>query len=484
MTRPALSFRERVGYGVADFGASLTFVAVNTWLLYFLVNVVGLGPLRAGLVFVAGRVFDALLDPVMGLVSDRTQNRWGRLPYIRLGAAPLGASFALLWFLPDGPGGFALALGAFGLFSLFYTVVQVPYLALTPELAPGYDERTSLSAYRVGFGVLASLLAVALPPVIITSFGTSSGDAPTLAASGPTGWRVMGVLFGLAAAASYLTMAASVREPGRELARASAQAAQEATKRRPVRVMTVMTEVRAAWRVHGFAPLFVLFMTVTVGLMIVNSVLPFYLESVLRLSPQAQPLVLGTLFGIAILAFPLWTFLAARFGKRAGLVFGLVGLSSGLGLIVWVEPQAFSALLALTALAGVGLSAVMLFPWAMLPDVLEFSEEARKEIGGEEAGNARAGLLYALFTFGQKLAGSLGVFANALVASLFGYQAGVAEQSARTVAGLRGMTGPVAALVFLVALLLTLRFPITRKAHEAVRTRLEARAQKSAGEKG
>ena len=152
--------------------------------------------------------------------------------------------------------------------------------------------------------------------------------------------------------------------------------------------------------------------------------------------------MLGTLFGVAILAFPFWTFLAARFGKRAGLGLGLAGLSVGLGLIVWVEPQAFSALLALTALAGIGLSAVMLFPWAMLPDVLEFSEEARKETGGEKAGNARAGLLYALFTFGQKLAGSLGVFANALVASLFGYQAGVAEQSARTVAGLRGMTGP------------------------------------------
>ena len=471
MTPPALSFRERVGYGVADFGASLTFVAVNTWLLYFLINVVGLGPLQAGLVFVAGRIFDALLDPVMGLVSDRTRNRWGRLPYIRLGAAPLGASFALLWFLPGGSGSFALALGAFGLFSLLYTVVQVPYLALTPELEPGYDARTSLSAYRVGFGVLASLLAVALPPAIIASFGASSGDAPTLAASGPTGWRVMGALFGLAAAAAYLTMTASVREPVREPEKVSG----EKVRRRPARALA---EVRAAWRVHGFAPLFALFMTVTVGLMIVNSVLPFYLESVLRLSPQAQPLVLGTLFGVAILSFPLWTFLAARLGKRAGLMLGLTLLSLGLVLIVWVAPRAFPLLLALTALAGTGLSAVMLFPWAMLPDVLEFGALGALE---EETGDARAGLLYALFTFGQKLAGSLGVFANALVASLFGYQAGVAEQSARTVAGLRGMTGPVAALVFLVALVLTLRFPITRKAHEAVRRRLEARQMEQKG---
>ncbi len=461
MTPPALSPREKLGYGVADFGASLTFVAVNTWLLYFLVNVAGLRPLEAGVVFVAGRLFDALLDPVMGLVSDRTKGRWGRLPYIRLGAAPLGVSFALLWFVPGGSGGFTVALLAFGLFSLLYTVVQVPYLALTPELAPGYDERTVLSAYRVGFGVLASLLAVALPPLIVAS----SGDA-TLAASGGAGWRVMGAVFGLAAAASYLIMAASVREPVREFARASENNSERT--RRPVRVLA---ELRAAWRVHGFAPLFALFIMVTVGLMIVNSALPFYLESGLRLAPEQQPLVLGTLFGVAVLAFPVWTFVASSFGKRAGLALGLTLLSISLVLITLLAPAGgLATLLTLVTLAGVGLSAVMLFPWAMLPDVLEFGA-----LEPGEGETERAGLLYALFTFGQKLAGSLGVFANALVVSLFGYQPGVAEQSARTVTSLGGMVGPAAALAFLVALVLTLRFPITRATHEAARARLRDR---------
>src|SRR5690606_11065157 len=116
---------------------------------------------------------------------------------------------------------------------------------------------------------------------------------------------------------------------------------------------------------------------------------------------------------------------------------------------------------------GCGLSAVMLLPWAMLPDVVEFDELA--------SGRRQEGLLYALFTFGQKLAGSVGVFANAIAAAVFGYVAGTAVQDAATVAGIRAMVRPVAAVVFAAALVLTLRFPRTRASHREVQAALEAR---------
>ena len=119
----------------------------------------------------------------------------------------------------------------------------------------------------------------------------------------------------------------------------------------------------------------------------------------------------------------------------------------------------------LILVAGFGLSAVMLFPWAMLPDVVEFDEL--------QHGLRREGLVYALFTFGQKLAGSAGVFAGAIVASVFGYQQG-AEQAPETVRGVALATGPLAAAVFACALALALRFPITRRSHAAARARLRA----------
>ena len=441
-----LRLGEKLGYGVADVGASLTFVAVNTWLLYFLVNIVGLEPLAAGVVFVVGRVLDAGLDPLMGVLSDRLKGRFKRKRFIRWGALPLGLSFALLWLVPDGSQllKFAFALVLFMLFSTLFTVVQVPYMALTPEIAADYDERTSLTSFRMGFGTFASMLAFVVPPLVVSAFS----QGPDLAQSAPLGWFVTGALFGGVASAAYLTMTATVGEPAPKSQRPESVGA------------SFWAEARAAFAIHGFREIFTLFMVVTTGIMILNSILPFYLESSLRLSADAQPLVLGTLFGVAIAAFPFWNWVATRLGKRSALVAGLLLLSAGtLALVLFSPPGRVSFyLLATSALAGVGFSAVTLFPWAMLPDVVEFDELA--------SGRRREGTVYALFTFGQKLAGSVGVFSNALVASLFGYQQGVALQSPATARALQTMAGPVAAGVFLLAVFFVVRFPITRASYE------------------
>ena len=229
------------------------------------------------------------------------------------------------------------------------------------------------------------------------------------------------------------------------------------------------SEARAAFAIPGFREVFTLFIVVTVGIMILNSILPFYLESSLKLRAAAQPLVLGTLFGVAIAAFPLWNLVAARLGKRLSLIAGLLLLSAGtLALVLFSPPGYVSAyLLTMSALAGVGLSAVLLFPWAMLPDVVEFGELS--------SGRRREGVVYALFTFGQKSAGSVGVFSNAFVASLFGYRMGVAEQSPATAKALQTMAGPVAAGVFLLAIFFVLRFPITKARHDEAVQKLKMR---------
>lgn len=453
----------RVGYGVGDLGASLTFVAINTWLLYYLVNVGGLRPFTAGLVFVIGRVVDAALDPVMGLLSDRLAPRFGRKRFVAAGAIPLGAAFAALWALPAArpEAAFALALGAVVLVSVLYTVVQVPYMALTPELAQDYDERTALSSYRIAFGTFASLVAVALPPLLVLSASPGS----ELASSTPAGWTRMGLVFGPIVALSYLIMAATVPEPRR----AATMPPSGADVERSVPALDVGASLRSAFRATGFAELLALFISVTIGIMIVNSMLPFYLESALRIpGPQQTPL-LGLLFGVAIAAFPLWSAVSNRFGKRTALAAGLVTMIAGLLPLVLLSPPGAIGvvLLAFTVVTGCGLSAVMLLPWAMLPDVVEFDELA--------SGRRQEGLLYALFTFGQKLAGSVGVFANAIAAAVFGYVAGTAVQDAATVAGIRAMVGPVPAVVFAAALVLTLRFPITRASHREVQAALEAR---------
>ncbi len=423
-----------------------------------MVNIAGLPPLQAGAVFVLGRFVDAVLDPVIGTLSDRLKPKVGRLIFLRWGAVPAGASFVILFLLPlSAEAKFFTALLGLILYSVIYTFINMPYLALLPELAPGYDERTVLNAYRLTFAMVANLIAVAAPPVIVVAV-TGSVE---LASSPPAGWLVMAVMFGLIMSAALFITGFGVREPRTSVPGAAIPGT--------VPNSSLLNEVRTAFGTHGFWQVFVMFVTVTLGFMIANSVLPFYLESALSLSAAEQPIVLLTLFGTALLTFPLWTLLSKYVGKKGALTLGLLVEAVSLLLLVSVVPagSVSGILLAVVALNAFGLAAVTLFPWAMLPDVIEFDELA--------SGRRREGLFYALFTFGQKVAGSAGVFANAIIIAAFDYQQGNSEQTPETLRGLSLMIGPVAASVFGLAILFVWLYPITRKTHRAAQ---DALAQK------
>lgn len=451
---PQLSLREKWGYGVADLGAALSYNAINFFLLFFLIEVVGLRPALAGLVLLSARLIDAVTDPLMGMITDRTRSRWGRRkPYIWAGAVPFGITFALLWTVPDASQAtmFIFAALAVALHVVVFTIVQVPYMALTPELAPEYSERTALTSYRVGFSTLASLLAAAAPPLLVALLNSGQG----LPQDARYGWVGMGLIFGALMTLAYLVMAATVRE--------------RRTLQVPFGALNLWQEYRSAFAVFGYPQVLLLFMVVTIGLGIVSSILPFYLVSAIRLSPGEQTGILGLLFGVAILALPAWNILSARAGKKAAFTAGLLILSLGLLLLVTLSPPGYLSplLLLFTILAGLGVATVLLFPWAMLPDVVEFDEL--------NTGQRREGLLYAIFTFGQKLAFALGAFLNAQMLELVGYQRGAIEQSAQAVLGIQWMIGPVASAAFLVAVLMVWRYPITKAKHEEARAALARR---------
>lgn len=444
----------RIAYGASDLGASLSFVAVNTWLLYALVHAGGVGPAVAAGVFVAGRVLDAVTDPLMGWCSDRVAPRHGRLVFLRWGALPLGASLALLFAWPAraGDGAAAAALVAFALFSLLYTVVQVPTLALTPELARTYRERTALTSWRVAFGTVASLAASALPPALVL-WGEGGG---ALGAAGPAGWTTAGVVLGSLTAVPYLVTGALLREPARPP--------------RPRRGPGPVSGLAGAWRAPGMRTTTGAFVAVTVGLMVLSSALPFFLESALRLPGSWQTPLLGGFFGVGVAAFPAWSWLADRVGKRRALAFACSALAVSLPALAWLAPvgRVGPGLLVPAAVAGVALAGALMMPWAMLPDVVEMDAAA-------SGGPRREGVLYALFTFAQKVAGSAGVFATGLVTVLLGYEAGLASQEPHTVAGLRAAVGPIAGLAFAAAAVFALRVPIDASAHERARATLAAR---------
>lgn len=453
---PPLATRTKLAYAGAEFAGAGLYTVINTWLLYYLVNAVGLLPLQAGAAFLIGRVLDAVLDPVMGELSDRLLHRVPRVRWIRLGALPLTVTFVVLWWLPSlGGPTFLLAVGSFSLFSTAFTVVAIPYQTLTPVLAPSYDDRTSLTAYRMAVATLTGMVAVAAPPLIVS--GLTGEDE--LAAAPASGWLGIGVVFGGLALVSLAVLLRQVHEPSRQ-----PDIAVPAVELGPVGFSTVTSALRQPL----VRVVIAITMVTSAGTMLANSLLPFFLESALGLEPGAQTVAFGGLFLIAIVVTPLWVRVSEAWGKGRALGAGVLIHGAGLLLLAGLRPGEQEPLLLLAVLVptGVGLAAIIVLPWAIAPDAIEFDALAE--------GRRRDGSIYALNSLGQKLASSVGVFGSAIVATVFGYEAGQATQSAETVRGLAIAAGPVVAAIHLLNLWFVRYLP-SREEHRAVAVELAAR---------
>ncbi|HEM46929.1 MAG TPA: symporter, partial [Alphaproteobacteria bacterium] len=205
MAREQLPVKAKLLYGVGDVGNAIVNSAIQFFLLAFYTDAALIAAGLAGTALWVAKLWDAVNDPLFGWMSDRTTSRFGkRRVYMIFGALPLAISIALLWFVPQGlseVGVFAWIVITFVLFDTAWTLTNVPYYALTAELTDDYDERASLTAYRMVLGVPAYVIGAALTPAFVGLFVLKS-----------TGYGLMGVLYGILAAAALLISAAGIRE--------------------------------------------------------------------------------------------------------------------------------------------------------------------------------------------------------------------------------------------------------------------------------
>lgn len=168
--RQRLSLKTKLAYGVGEMGIVIPISIAVFFLLYFLTDVAGLSPTLAGAVLLVGRAWDAINDPLIGWLSDRTRSRWGRrYPWLVLGSIPLALCCALQWLVPP----LSSQVGLFLYYSLIslvayaaFSAVQLPFAALAAELTPDYDEQTSLMGFKAGFNILGSLLGLLLAQIV------------------------------------------------------------------------------------------------------------------------------------------------------------------------------------------------------------------------------------------------------------------------------------------------------------------------------
>lgn len=386
----------RHGYGVAAFSIAIANTSVMFFLLKFLVDGAGLNPALAGSVLLVGKVWDAVIDPLLGRWTDRTRTAWGvRRPWIIGATIPFALLFALLW-QPIPLTGWARAAAAgltLVLYSTAYSAITVPYGALTPVLATGYDERTRINTARMGWSMMGGIFAGILMPELIHSAG---------------GWPLAGAVMGLCIPLPILLMAWATR--GRDVAPAEPEAQAQAQ---------AQDGLLDVLKVPGFRRVALLFVGAWSTIAVLSSLIPFYVEHHLHAPKMLDPLFAAIQIS-ALLSLPLVGWLAGKLQKHRAYAVGMLAWAAvmiGLGL---VPTGGATAALVLGVLAGPGVGAAHVLPWAMLPDVV--AEDQQKH------GRDRAGAFYGMLTFIEQAATALALQSVGIGLALAGYQEGAAQQ--------------------------------------------------------
>lgn len=459
LTDEKLPTRTKLAYGAGDFGTAIVAALKGFFLLIFLTDVARLDPAAAGSILLIIKIWDAVNDPLVGWLSDRTRTRWGRRrPWILFGALPFGLLFSLLWLTPPlGPTAkylYYLLIALAG--DAAFTVVNLPYTALTPELTHDYDERTRLNSYRFAFSIAGGLLAAVLHPQIVRAFPT-----PQL------GYTVSAALWGVLVTLPCFVVFAGTRE------RPESFQPQKDEDRLPY-----WEQVRMALANRPYRFVIGLYLLAWFALQLVQTVIIYFLTYYLRRADQI-PLVLLAVQGSSFVFLFVWSALSQRLDKRIVYMIGaMIWLIVQLALF-FITPERFHLVIPLAALAGAGVAVAYLIPWAMMPDLIEYDEL--------ETGQRREGVFYGFMVFLQKACLALGIYLVGLVLSWTGYitpsDADLTPvQPERALEAIRFLMGPVPATILAASLVLVYFYPITRAEHGRVRAALAARAVTPVGD--
>ncbi len=442
-----LSTFTKIIYGSGDFGYSLNNSIIAALFPIFMMDVVGLSPALAAAALFIGRSWDYINDPIVGHLSDRTRTRWGRRrPWLLFGALPFALTFMLIWikptFIATQTGLVIFYAAAYLVYEASATTVYMPYFALTPELTQDYDERTQLTSYRMLFNILGGLTAYTLPMLVIGSMVPDNAKRVVL----------MALIFGVLAALPYLLVFFGVRENKEYMLQEQPrlrESLQAARKNKP----------------FVFAAFIYLFTWIVIILLETN--LMFYIKYVVK-RPDQSTIIMGTLFVSAIIALPFWNWLSRKGNKRTAYIIGVAFWAAVMCSLILVKPETpFWILLVLCFMAGIGLSAAQVLPWAIIPDAIEWDEY--------QTGERHEGIFYSLITLLGKIANSVAVPASLLLLEFTGYVSNAAEQPASALLGLKIVIGPIPALLLISGIIFALFYPLSREKYAHVVIELNQR---------
>ena len=437
-----LSLGLKLGYGIGDIGCNIFIVSTGMFLLFFLTDVLGIEPALAGLALLLPKLWDVISDPIMGGVSDITRSRMGRRrPYLLYSSIPFGLVFFALFIAPGYESEIARVVHVGLLFALgctVFTIYNVPYSSMVAEMTDDYNERMSVTSFRMIGSSIGVLLAGGLAMSLVEMGG-----------GGESGFRLMGMVFGVFIMIFCLSSAWATRN-ARFLAAADHkpafwEQAKTAFANKPFKVLMSMYLIQS----------------IAIGVLMAGQI--YYVKYVMKMPERYVGLVSAILFITAIVFIPLWVKLGIKLGKIKAYSIGLCLLAVMLLSLFFSTPSQPTVFFIQIFILGIGFSSFQLFPFSMLPDTIEFDEM--------KSGMRREGIFSGVWASGQKSAYAIGPGIIGITLSLSGFVA-TGEPPASLSVGIRIVFCVFTALMLLLSLIPFQKYELTEKRFEEIKQRI------------
>ena len=430
-----------IRYSFGNFANTIAYQVFGNRINFYYVDVLGLNASVAGILWSIYGLWNAINDPLMGQVSDRTRSRFGRrVPYVAFGAIPLGLSFFFLW-TPPAQSPWLLAayfLMILFIFDTLYSLTFIAYTSLFPEIAPTPRDRIDLSATREILATIALLASFILAPIIAEEVG----------------YFAMGAIMGTLIAAGYLVAMIGVKEKLVDETR-------EQSLGLGYSLRIVLANQAFRWFLGANISKEYIWL-------LLAAMLPFWRKYALGIQGNAQvfginlsggdaeAVLLGVPILLAIPALLIWRPIVARWGYRKTWMVGTLTFLPGL-LVMTFANNFYSGLLG-TMLTIPGLANSMIMPFPVLSEIID--EDARQEHGFR-----REGLFFGMNGGIIKLAFSAQGLLFALVTALTGFAEGSDVQTESAVWGIRFLIGVTPMIAALIVWYCMSRYPLGRESH-------------------
>ena len=415
MENTKLRFAEKFGYGLGDAASNFFFQVFNIFLLYYYTDIYGLGAAAVGTMFMVTKLVDAVSDPLMGVIADRTQSRWGKFrPYLLWGAIPYGLLGYAMFAGPEfsASGKLLYAYATYTAMMLAYTVINIPYSALMGVISPQSEERTKVAAFRF----ICAFAAAWLIGTFVTPLKTILGGGDEAA-----GFRSTMLIFAVVSVALFWVSFATTKE--------RVQA--------PARKSKLGDDFRALlmngpWKVLFFAAIFTL-MNVAVR----NGAIMFYFKyyvgddgAPIFLIFDKTAVFMSTGLFAMVLGIALTNPLAKRFGKRNLMIVLSLLNALSVALFYFIPAESYGLMVLVNCVGTFIVGPTPALVWAMYADCADYGEW--------KFGRRTTALVFSSVQFAQKMGLAVGAGLSGYILSFFGFVAGT-QQSDQSILGIRLM---------------------------------------------